>query len=99
MISSRRFHEVIISAAIVSSVAAACSEGPAEQLVSAPAAAPAAAPASSPSTHAVSGKAPAAVNGMPSVIVLNPEMPREYPAPADQPYMDQITLTFTPAVL
>jgi plastocyanin len=62
-----------------------------------PAAAPAASPA--PGTHRVAGKAPAAVSGMPSIVVLDPKEPREFPAPADRPAMDQITQTFVPAIL
>ena len=67
---------------------------------SAPAAPPATAPASTAaSTHVVSGKGPAAVNGLPSVVVLAPKTAREFPAPAEKPYMDQVTMTFTPPVL
>lgn len=47
----------------------------------------------------VVGKAPAAVNGMPSVVVLEPQTPREFPPLERRPLMDQITQTFVPAVL
>lgn len=61
-------------------------------------AAPPAAPASEGS-HSVVGKAPAAVNGMPSVVVLEPQDGREYPAPSERAFMDQLTQTFVPAIL
>ena len=44
-------------------------------------------------------KAPPAVSGMPSIVVLDPKEPREFPAQADRPAMDQITQTFVPAIL
>jgi len=70
---------------------------PAEN-ASVPAAAPAVA-SPAPGTHRVAGKAPAAVSGMPSVVVLDPKEPHEFPAQADRPAMDQITQTFVPAIL
>jgi plastocyanin len=63
-----------------------------------PAAAPAVA-SPAPGAHRVAGKAPAAVSGMPSIVVLDPKEPREFPAQADRPAMDQITQTFVPAIL
>jgi plastocyanin len=83
----------------ISCVVVACS-GSSSEPVSTPAPAAPPAPASSgAATHSLSGKAPKAVNGMPSIIVVAPEPPREYPAPPEMAFMDQITLTFTPAVL
>jgi hypothetical protein len=64
-----------------------------------PPASPEPPPAAAGGASTVSGKAPAAVNGIPSVVILAPQTPREFPLPAERPYMDQITLTFTPAVL
>ena len=49
--------------------------------------------------HSVVGQAPAAVNGIPSVVVLEPQVPREFPVPGERPLMDQVTQTFVPAVL
>jgi hypothetical protein len=99
MSSSRERRRSVASAAwLLACVFAACSGQPSEKATSPPASPePPAAVASGSST--VSGKAPAAVNGIPSVVILAPRTPREFPLPAERPYMDQITLTFTPAVL
>jgi plastocyanin len=101
MIGSRRVGSRITSALAISCVVVACSGSSSEPASNATPAPPAAAaPASSgSSSHSLSGKAPKAVNGMPSIVVLAPETPREYPAPAEKSFMDQVTLTFTPAVL
>ena len=53
--------------------------------------------ATGPST--IVGRAPAAKGGLPAVIVLEPSEPRELPAQTAPPAMDQISQTFTPAVL
>jgi len=53
--------------------------------------------ATGPST--IVGRAPAAKGGLPAVVVLEPSEPREWPAQAAAPVMDQISQTFTPAVL
>src|SRR5262245_47576937 len=78
----------------------ACSQG-AERTTSTTAETPAAqaqaAPA--PGTHRVVGKAPPAVSGLPSIIVLEPRERREFPAQADRPAMDQLTQTFVPGIL
>jgi plastocyanin len=55
--------------------------------------------APSPGTHRVVGKAPRAVSGIPSIVVLDPKEPREYPAQSDRPAMDQLTQTFVPTIL
>ena len=69
-----------------------------DKTATAPAAAPpTASPA--PGSHRVVGKAPPAVSGMPSVVVLDPKEPHEFPAQADRPAMDQVTQTFVPAIL
>lgn len=47
----------------------------------------------------VSGKAPAASGGLPSILILEPKEPREFPEQTTAPVMDQISLTFTPAVM
>jgi plastocyanin len=53
--------------------------------------------ATGPST--IVGRAPAAKGGLPAIIVLEPSEPRELPAQTAAPVMDQISQTFTPAVL
>jgi plastocyanin len=63
----------------------------------APPAAEAAPPA--PGSHRVVGKAPAAVSGMPSIVVLDPQVAREFQPPSERPVMDQVTQTFVPAIL
>src|SRR5262245_11057637 len=62
-------------------------------------AAPPAAESPAPGTHRVVGKAPPAVSGMSSIVVLDPKEPHEFPAQGDRPAMDQITQTFVPAIL
>lgn len=47
----------------------------------------------------VIGKAPAASGGLSSILILEPREPRELPAQASTPIMDQISQVFTPAVL
>src|SRR5262245_26096484 len=100
MIVSRRVGSRIAALLSISCVVVACSGSSSEPVSTAtPPQAPPAAASSDSSTHSLSGKAPKAVNGMPAIVVLAPETPSEYPAPADKAYMDQVTLTFTPAVL
>ena len=88
------------AAVVVLLLAGACAGGAEE---STPAAARAESTLASPSggsaTHSVVGKAPAAVSGMPSVVVLEPQVAREFPPQAERPLMDQVTQTFVPAVL
>jgi plastocyanin len=67
------------------------------------------APASSPAAQAPSSAEPkdnrvigALVSPIPSslvIIVLSSKEPREWPAPTEEPIMDQVSLTFTPALL
>jgi plastocyanin len=47
----------------------------------------------------IAGMAPAAVNDVPSVIVLRARTPLRYAEPADKPMMDQVAHVFTPGVL
>ena len=79
---------------VLGTLAGACggSSGRVAYVASAPA-------AGTPGTHRVVGTAPAAVFGMPSVVVLQPQVAREFPAPGGRPLMDQATQTFVPAVL
>jgi len=88
----------VIPVIVVALLSGGCSENGAK----APGATPAtAAPpaAADPGAHSVVGKAPAAVNGIVSVIVLEPQTPREFQPPAERPLMDQVTQTFVPAIL
>lgn len=47
----------------------------------------------------VSGRSPAASGGLPSIVILEPKEPKEFAAPPAPPVMDQVSLTFTPAVM
>jgi plastocyanin len=58
---------------------------------------PAAAP-SGPAQGIVTGNAPVS-SGQPSIIVLQPRTPRDFPGQAEMPVMDQLQLSFVPAVL
>jgi plastocyanin len=73
-------------------------ESPAPVSTAVPAPEPAAAPANSGATLVV-GKVPAARDGMTSIVVLEPRTPRDLGAQPAKPVMDQVGLTFTPAVL
>lgn len=90
-----------IAVAVFVSFVFACSRPDESAASSTTESAPAVGPRASEgaSTHTVTGKAPAAVNGISSVVMLTPRPPKEFPPPAEKPSMDQISLTFTPAVL
>ena len=47
----------------------------------------------------VHGRAPAAVNGMPSVVILTPDTPTDFPIPDEPAAMDQFSMMFVPAQL
>jgi plastocyanin len=55
--------------------------------------------APAPGTHVVRGTAPRAVNNGVVIVTLTPDPPREFPVADEQPQMDQVNLTFVPAVL
>ena len=52
-----------------------------------------------PGRATVVGKAPPATSGFPSIIVLEPRTPSDFPAAAEPPVMDQFGLAFLPAML
>jgi plastocyanin len=54
-------------------------------------------PATGDST--VTGRAPRAKGGLPAVVILEPREPREFLPQTAVPVMDQVSQTFTPAVL
>ena len=56
-------------------------------------------PSAASGSHAVVGKALAAVNGVPAIVLLEPQPPRELPPQTKEPVMDQISLTFIPGLL
>jgi len=55
--------------------------------------------AATPEGNVVVGQAPPATGGFPSIIVLEPRTPREFPPQAANPIMDQVSLTFIPGLL
>ena len=57
------------------------------------------APAPDGVARMVRGRAPAAVNGVPSLVILTPETPTEYPVPEEPVSMDQFSMMFVPAQL
>lgn len=77
---------------------AACST-PASEPVAPKSADPEADAAKARGEAIVVGKAPAASGGLASILILEPKDPREFPAPAAPPVMDQISQVFTPGVL
>lgn len=94
-----RGHAAAIICLLVLSACSGSSGGakPAETTTAPAEAPPAASPA--PGSHRVVGKSPAAVSGMPSIVVLDPKEPQEFPAQGQRPSMDQVTQTFVPAIL
>jgi hypothetical protein len=48
---------------------------------------------------AVAGRVPVVPGGVPTVVVLEPRTPREFPPQVQPPVMDQISLTFTPGII
>jgi plastocyanin len=100
MIRSSHVRRSTASAALVFCCFSIACSSQSEERPAAPAESPAASPSNgTASASTVSGRAPAAVNGFPSIVILAPVTPREFPPASEKPYMDQITLTFTPAVL
>jgi plastocyanin len=81
---------------MASGVLSGCAGQPEQSTPPAP---PASAAPADDTPGLVTGQAPAAVNGVPSVVLLTPRPSREFAPPAQTPYMDQVTLTFTPPVL
>lgn len=58
------------------------------------------APAAGPGgEQVVAGRAPTGVAGLPTVVMLVPQTPREFLPQASRPLMDQISLTFVPGLL
>jgi plastocyanin len=78
-----------------------CSRRPSESV--APPAPVAAAKASdvpsNSSAHQVTGRVPRTTTGYPAIVILEPREHREFPAPAQSPVMDQVSLTFVPNIL
>ena len=82
------------------SLLAACASEPASNAPAAtPAAAVAVAPATTATTALVSGRVPVVGGGAPSIVILEPTTAKELPAQTSKPAMDQVSLTFSPAVM
>jgi plastocyanin len=89
----------VLVAAAVAALCAGCSSQPADEIPAETPAARPAAPETVGSSATVTGKAPAARGGLAAVVILKPAVDREFgPAPY-VPVMDQISLSFIPAVL
>ena len=95
----RRVFAVVIASIML--MLAACASDPASNETAAtPAAAGAAAPAATTATTAlVSGRVPVVGGGAPSIVILKPTTAKELPAQPSKPVMDQVSLTFSPAVM
>ena len=82
------------------SLLAACASEPASNAPAAtPAAAVAVAPATTATTALVSGRVPVVGGGAPSIVILEPTTAKELPSQPSKPVMDQVSLTFSPAVM
>ena len=60
---------------------------------------PEATPAATGVARTIHGRAPAAVNGVPSVVILTPETLTDFPIPEEPVAMDQFSMMFVPAQL
>ena len=58
-----------------------------------------AAPGQAGGQATVTGRVPAPKPGTSTVVTLTPAVPMEFPAQAERPVMDQISLAFTPSIL
>jgi plastocyanin len=89
----------VLVAVAVAVLCTGCSSQPAGEIPAEPPAAGTASPAAEASSATVMGKAPAAKGGLAAVIILSPTANREFPPAPYAPVMDQISLSFIPAVL
>ena len=99
MIGWRASDRGIAAVALLLCVGVGCSRQSSESSSPPAAVVPTPPPPSGAGPHEVTGKSPAAVNGVPSIVVLTPPASRQFPPPAEKPFMDQVTLTFIPSVL
>ena len=83
-----------LAVAAAALVAAACSSEPAESTLQ-----PKSAPSEAAAGHAVIGKAPPAIGSFPSVIILEPHAPGDFPVPREPAVMDQYGRAFFPSTL
>jgi hypothetical protein len=86
-----------VSFVVVSLVLTGCSQPASQPPPTAAVATPA--PIGEPSAHVVAGRGPAAANGQAAIVILDPVPPRDYPPPAEPPFMDQFSQTFFPPML
>ncbi len=92
----RRPFALLLAAAVA---AAGCTAHPGSPPRAIDEAAAPAAPGPAAGAHQVRGTAPRAANNGVVIVTLTPEPAREWPAPTDEPRMDQVNLTFVPPVL
>ena len=83
-----------LAVAAAALVAAACSSEPAESTLQ-----PKSTPSEAAAPHAVIGKAPPAIGSFPSVIILEPHAPGDFPVPREPAVMDQYGRAFFPSTL
>ena len=80
--------------AVAALVAAACSSEPAGSTLS-----PKNSPSEAEASHTVIGRAPPAIGNFPSVIILEPQAPTDFPVPTEPQVLDQYGRAFFPTVL
>jgi len=96
----RRVFAVAIASMMLMLMLAACTGQPASNEAAAtPAAAVPVAPAATATTAVVSGHVPVVGGGAPSIVILKPATATALPAQPSKPAMDQVSLTFSPAVM
>jgi plastocyanin len=91
----------VFAAAFASMLLAGCAGDAVRDKAAIPAAAAAVAvaPATTATTALVSGRVPVVGGGAPSIVILRPTTAKELPGQPSKPVMDQVSLTFSPAVM
>ena len=89
----------VLLAVVVAALCAGCSSQPVDEIPAETPAAKTAPPTTDATSSTVTGRAPAAKGGLSAVVILRPTVDRDFPPSAYAPVMDQISLSFIPAVL
>jgi len=88
----------IVVSLVVVALTSGCSKPPPETSEAGSAGAMATADAAAGAAVVV-GRTPPAVNGVPSIVILEPSPERAFPPPEEKPVMDQVSEMFMPPVL
>jgi plastocyanin len=98
IVSVRRVLAAVALASLCT-LSVGCASQPVDEIPAEPPAVKAASVATDAVSSTITGKAPAAKGGLAAVVILKSTVDRELPAAPYVPVMDQISLSFTPAVM